>query len=207
MSSKIAKRLLIIVSILVGSGVAIYLFLAIFVASNASLSPRKTTDVAIILGARVNINNNINPCLLSRITSGKELYASQKVKKIIVTGGNDKEDNANEAEDMKKVLVTLRIPQNDILTETKATSTYENLLYSKEIMKKNNLRTATIVTEPFHIARAKLVAKSLHIDSEFKASDNSPCWEKGYLTKYFLKEPIAIISYILTGKINVFPVI
>lgn len=71
-------------------------------------------------------------------------------------------------------------------------------------MKKNGLGSAITVSEPFHIARARLVARSLGIDSSYTTATTSLCWGKWkYLSRYILKEPLAILQYIVTRKIHV----
>lgn len=194
--------------IILGIGVVIvrilYGSLALYIIQNVSLYPTINSDVAIVLGAGINKNGKRNPCLLSRVNMGTKLYKSERVKKIIVSGGNDKEDGVNEAEEMKKMLLAQGVSKENILLEPTSASTYENLKNSKVVMKTNKLKSAIIVTEPFHIGRAKLIAKTLNLNTQFAASENSSCWENGfYFSHYFLKEPIAIFSYILTGKIKI----
>ena len=53
-----------------------------------------------------------------------------------MSGGADKEDNANEAESMRKIAIEAGIPSEDILIENKSTSTYENFAFSKRYYKK-----------------------------------------------------------------------
>lgn len=40
---------------------------------------------------------------------------------------------------------------------------YENFVYSKEVMQREGLSSAIVVTEPFHIGRARLIAKMLGV--------------------------------------------
>ena len=104
---------------------------------------------------------------------------------------------------MKKIAIEQCVPQKIILLESKSTSTFENLENSKVLLSRNGLSSAIIVTEPFHMARARLVARSLHISAQYATAIDSPCWSNGkYMSRYFLKEPFAIAYYVLTGKIT-----
>lgn len=183
-------------------GIGAYVFLAIYVARFTSpLLPGKT-DTAIVLGAKSYIDHKYNPCLVSRVNAGVFLYNKKFVSKLILSGGIDKEDNANEAKTMEKIAIEKGASPDGLILESESTSTYENLLNSARIMKKNNFKNATLVTEPFHIARALLTAKSLGIETNYYPDSDSPCWKEKYFSKYFLKEPVAIMYYVITGKIK-----
>jgi hypothetical protein len=68
-------------------------------------------------------------------------------------------------------------------------------------MEQNNLSTAIIVTEKFHNYRAHTVASELNLLHTLSPT-SSPCWDKWkFLSKYFLREPIALIYYKLTGML------
>jgi uncharacterized SAM-binding protein YcdF (DUF218 family) len=53
------------------------------------------------------------------------------------------------------------VPESAIYLETEATSTYENLLFSREIMNREGLSTAIIITHTYHGRRAQEIAKEL----------------------------------------------
>ena len=81
-------------------------------------------------------------------------------------------------------------------------STYENFSFSQEIINLSGSKSVIIVTEPFHVPRAEMVAKKLNFNYTLSPAVDSPCWEPNkYLTKYFLKEPIAILMYKLQNKL------
>jgi uncharacterized SAM-binding protein YcdF (DUF218 family) len=180
----------------------IYIFVALFIGSKATLDTKTKSDVILVLGARSYINNQYNPCLESRMQHAVDLYKAKYAKKILVSGGFDREDNVSEAETMKKLAVEKGIPVTDILLEKNSTSTYENFLYSQKVLKSAHLNSAIIVTEPFHNARAALVAEKVGLNHTVSPTTNSPCWlPNKYFTKYFLKEPFAIMMYKLQNKL------
>ncbi|MBI3887760.1 YdcF family protein [Candidatus Microgenomates bacterium] len=189
--------------IVVGSlSLFVYIFIALFVANKAGNDIKHKSDVILVLGARSYINGEYNPCLKARVDHAVSLYKDGYAPKLLVSGGTDKEDNANESETMKKIAVEQGVAAKDILLEKAATSTYENFTLSKEIMNKNNLHSAIIVTEPFHIARASLVGKKLGFTDNASPATESPCWKQNtYLSRYFLKEPFAILVYKLQNKL------
>lgn len=68
--------------------------------------------------------------------------------------------------------------------------------------KSYHLNSIIIVTEPFHTARAALVAKKLGLKYTISPASISPCWQPWkYFSSYFLKEPFAIILYKIENKL------
>ena len=83
----------------------------------------------------------------------------------IVSGGKGDNEHISEAEAMYEALVNDGISESRITEEDKSSSTYENLLFSKQILEDSGkpLRIA-IVTDGFHQWRARLQAESLGYD-------------------------------------------
>mgnify|MGYP000202085351 CR=1 FL=1 len=182
--------------------VSIYLFLAFYVAQNAPKNKAKPADVILVLGAKAYRDGSYNPCLVSRVEHAVNLYKANYAPKLLFSGGIDKEDNVSEAETMKEIALSLGVPARDILLESASTSTYENLLFSKKLLEQNNLKSIILVTEPFHAPRANLVAQKLKLNAVTSPATQSICWTKNrYLSRYFLKEPVAIIVYKLKGEL------
>lgn len=178
-----------------------YLSIALYAANKAEIDTKTRSDAILILGARSYIEGAYNPCLKARVEHGVNLYKAKYAPKILVSGGDDKEDKVNEAETMKKIAVSLGVPANDVLLETKSNSTYENFVYSQKVLQAKDSDSIIIVTEPFHIARAALVAEKLDIKYTVSPAA-SPCWQPWkYASKYFLKEPLALMLYKLQGKL------
>ncbi len=180
----------------------IYLLLAFYVAKNAEHDNKKQADVILVLGSKINRDQVINPCLVARVEHAVELYKANYAPKLLVSGGVDKEDNANEAQEMKKIAMFLGVPEKDILLESESTSTYENMLFSKKILNEEHMNSIIIVTEPFHLPRSLLAAKKAGLNAVGSPATKSICWANNkYLTLYFAKEPLAIMYYKLKNRV------
>lgn len=179
-----------------------YLVIAYYVKKEASQDNTRKSDLILVLGARASIHNTYNPCLYARVAHAVNLYKAHYANKILVSGGTDKEDNVNEAETMRKIAMSLGVLSTDILMETKSTSTAENFILSKTIITANHFKTIILVTEPFHTFRAQLVAKKTGLDVVSSPAKDSPCWLKNkYFSRFFLKEPLAIMYYKMRNMI------
>ncbi|MFM9280229.1 YdcF family protein [Paenibacillus jiagnxiensis] len=121
----------------------------------------QAADVGIVLGASM-WGDSPSPGLRERLEEAVRQYRSGKVNKLILTGGlDDPSFKYTEAEGMQRYLLDRGIPAADMVLENKATSTYENLLYSQSIMEERGWTSAIIITHTFHGPRAAEIADYL----------------------------------------------
>ncbi|QAY68386.1 YdcF family protein [Paenibacillus protaetiae] len=119
-------------------------------------------DAGIVLGAAL-WDDVPSPALKERLDYAYELLESGKVHKLILTGGLDGNGSKlTEAEGMRNYLAALGVPEDKLLLELKARSTYENLLYSKPIVEAYQLNSLLLITHDYHAARASDIAHYLH---------------------------------------------
>lgn len=100
-----------------------------------------------------------------RLQLALEDYKAGKFDLFLLTGGLDHPDfRYTEAEGMANYLEANGVPREDMLLETKATSTYENLKFSQDIMAEKKLDSAIIITHTYHGNRAFEIANALGYD-------------------------------------------
>ena len=87
--------------------------------------------------------------------------------------------------------------------EKESTSTYENFALSQKIINEAGLHSVIIVTDPYHNARAGLVASKLQYKYTLSPARNSPCLDqdKYFTNRNFRKEAFGLIAYKLLNKI------
>ncbi|MCG9969031.1 YdcF family protein [Pelotomaculum terephthalicicum JT] len=88
--------------------------------------------------------------------SERELYAAELYRlglapKIIMSG------HRPGTQKMAIRAVNKGVKEQDIITEDKSENTYENAVYSKEVVLRQNFKSAIIITSPYHMRRTKLV--------------------------------------------------
>lgn len=129
--------------------------------SARTTEPMQKADAGIILGMAM-WGEQPSPGLKERLDYGLKLFKEGKFSTIIVSGGLDKPGyKYTEAQGMRNYLVGQGVPEEAILLDNKSTSTYENLLFSQDIMQEKALSTAIIVTHSFHGRRALEIADEL----------------------------------------------
>lgn len=119
-------------------------------------------DAVIVLGAGIR-GEQVSLLLSYRLDKAVEYSAANPGALIVVSGGQGFQESITEALAMERYLVAKGVPQERIIKEELATSTYENLLFSKAILDElfsGSYRTA-VITNGFHIYRATKFAESL----------------------------------------------
>ncbi|HEU0253508.1 MAG TPA: YdcF family protein [Pyrinomonadaceae bacterium] len=153
---RIAKALLNLVLVL--------LIIAGLVASRiynySSFGSDGPADAAIVLGAAV-WGKQVSPVFKERINHGINLYQNGKVKKLIFTGGQSISSEPSESGAARDYALQRGVPAADILIEEKSHTTYENILYAKQIADTQGLRKVLIVSDPLHMKRAVAMASDV----------------------------------------------
>ena len=130
-------------------------------AESDSLSKNEKIDYIIILGCRVN-GEVPSMALTQRIDAALELLEKFPDSKAVCSGGQGTNEDITEAEAIGRALIEKGIDEERILLEEKSTNTYENLMFSKEILdsRKQEYRAA-VVTNNYHVYRTRYLANYL----------------------------------------------
>lgn len=117
-------------------------------------------DAIIVLGAGLR-GDRVTLPLKMRLDKAAEYHRKNPDAHIIVSGGQGVGETVTEAEAMKKYLVAYGVPSELIIEEDKATSTSENMKFSKEIIDGIYGEDAEVcfVTNNFHVYRSSRLAK------------------------------------------------
>lgn len=125
-----------------------------------------TYDVGVILGGGIIRANQEDPYRINigesadRVMQPLFLYKQGYINRILITGGNTsighlKVDETNETAQVKRLLISLGVPSNHIITETKAKNTHENALYTKQLLDSLGIpKTIVLVTSAYHMRRS-----------------------------------------------------
>lgn len=158
MKKRIGMSIFILSMLLVVSELVVY--------SGAITSKAEKSDAIIVLGCQVK-GDKPSEFLKARTLRGKELYDKGYGEYIIVSGGKGSGENITEAEAMKNILIENGMPEEKILVEDKATSTMENIIFSKAIMEEKELQKVLVVSNKSHLTRTKMVCNKQGLDASF----------------------------------------
>jgi len=111
-------------------------------------------DVAIVFGSKVTPAGEPSPRLRARLEAAQSLYGSHLVKHLIVSGALGKE-GYDEASVMRSYLVSHGIPDSAVVQDPHGSNTRLTAENAARIMKGRGWHTANVVTQYFHVARAR----------------------------------------------------
>lgn len=117
-------------------------------------------DAVIVLGSGIR-GEQLTVGLKNRLDEAIECYEENNDVIIVVSGGQGAQEDITEALAMERYLLSCGIPQDKIIKEEKATSTYENFVYSKQLLDERfgSDYEVAFVTNDYHIFRAGSLAK------------------------------------------------
>ena len=115
-----------------------------------------------------------------RLLYGVKLYKDGAAPYILLTGGRIDwyGGSSSEAEDMATLVEIMGVPGEDLLLESRSLTTYENAVYTKEILDLRNINKIILVTSAAHMPRSMAIFKKQGIDAipaptDFMVSDRN----------------------------------
>lgn len=119
-------------------------------------------NVGLLLGTSPKLKNGNNNLYFDyRILAAIELYKAGKIKYILISGDNRREDY-NEPEEMKKALMQKGISEKSIYLDYAGFRTLDSVVRAKEVFGQNRL---TIISQRFHNERAIYIAEKNGINA------------------------------------------
>lgn len=166
------------------------------IASEYRAKGEKNLDAVIVLGAQV---REWGPSIVLRYRlDTAAAYLKENPDTVcIVTGAQGYNEPWTEAKGMADYLIGCGIEEDRIILEEKATSTVENIFYSKEFLDPENDRVG-IITNNFHMFRALHIAKRQGIRNLCGiASPSGPI----YVPNNVLREMMGIVKDFAAGNL------
>lgn len=164
--------------------------------------PKRSAEVALILGNRAWLRGKPNPCLTGRVDTGIALAQAGTVQRLLLSGGVDREDGRIEAEVMAQHARQAGYT-GSLQLESASTTTRENLALSRSLLQAAGVRSVVIVSEPYHLWRVERLARASGFAGVFDvqyAAAPSSCWRSwGMAFKGALREPLAIAHNAMNG--------
>jgi uncharacterized SAM-binding protein YcdF (DUF218 family) len=187
--------------LLFGASVLLLVMLIYFAFLHMKISEQRTIEVSnnaefiVILGARVK-GTVPSLALQYRIDAAAEYMELNPNSIAIASGGRGRGEDISEAEAIKAGLLNHGINETRIILEDKSTSTVENIKFSQKLIPKN-LKTGMLVTNDFHVYRAKLIARDEGLQLEgLPAKTPTVAIPKSYLREY-----LAITKYYILNSL------
>jgi len=145
--------------------------------------PMDHADALIVLGGEP----------LARPKEAARLYAAGVAPRVFVTGIGDAEQN-------RRVLLESGVPAYAITVEPSAFSTFTNVLFLKPLLASAHVKSALLVTSPFHTRRALATFRKVIPGVSFGITDASIGWWNrpeglGDVNRFALIELLKTLEY------------
>lgn len=156
------------------------------------LPKKQHYDFIIIHGAGLLDGERVTPLLKRRIDKAVQAFHQSKNPhiRLIVSGGQGSDEKISEAQAMYNYLVAhTDVPKEAIILEEKSTTTYENLLFSKEIGEQlvENPRFL-FVTNDYHVFRTSTYARQIGMQGDGLGCSTASY----YIPSAFIREYVAM---------------
>lgn len=150
-----------------------------------------------------------------RVWFGAALYHAGRAPVLILSGGSsDVSDSAQpEAEAMATFIEDLGVPASALLREETSRNTWENALYTRQLMREHRIEKVLLVTSALHMPRALAIFRQLDVDAipaptDFEALPPRDQWPLRWLpdtgaldgSTRAMKEYLGLWVYRLRGK-------
>ncbi|WP_413757108.1 vancomycin high temperature exclusion protein [Streptomyces sp. MMBL 11-3] len=118
------------------------------------------TDVAVVFGAGL-WQGEPSPYLAHRLDAAAELYRSGRVRVVLVTGDNSREDY-DEPDAMRTYLTEHGVPDGRIVSDYAGFDTWDSCVRAKKIF---GVDEAVLISQGFHIRRAVALCQEAGVES------------------------------------------
>ena len=152
---------------------AVYFFVSLLQVWNTGRSAdRQPVGAIVVLGA-AQYDGRPSPQLQARLDHALELWNLNLASYIVVTGGKQEGDRFTEAAASRKFFESSGVASDLIFEENSGTTTYASLFAVSQVARDLEIDRVLIVSDPFHLLRAKLIANEVGLDASSSSTRTS----------------------------------
>ena len=182
--------------VLIAAGLAFAAFLSVKMYRAIKNAPTDPPELIVVLGCQVR-GERPSRMLARRLDAAYEAMQKYPAAKVVVSGGKGSDELISEAECMKRYLVEKGADVSRIIMEDKSATTFENMKFTFEKLDELGIsRDITIVTDGYHLYRAKTMAHTLGLETAgVSGSPGYPIYTIGM----FIREAFGVTHLWLLG--------
>ena len=159
----------------------------------------ESTNLIVVLGA-AQYDGRPSPVFAGRLDHAALLFEQGRASQIVVLGGNQPGDDSTEAEAGRDYLVEGGIPAVSVVAEPVGRTTYESLRALAGWMRERDLRSAFLVSDPWHNLRIERMASDLGFEGHASATWTSAARSEETRLGGYVRETLAYLYYRLAGR-------
>lgn len=156
-------------------------------------------DAILVLGA-AQYDGTPSPVFEGRLRHAVLLYREDRAGTVVILGGSRPGDRSSEAEAGRDWLIDEGLPAEDVVASAVGTTTLESLEAVADWMRERDLRSAFLVSDPWHNLRIERMAGDLGIEAYASATWRSAARTEGTRLAGYVRETFAYLYYRLFGR-------
>jgi uncharacterized SAM-binding protein YcdF (DUF218 family) len=161
---------------------------AVFVWS--TLDQARPAESIVVLGA-AQYDGHPSPVLRARLDHAVDLWNHHMAHIVILTGGRGRGDTTSEAAVSRSYVKKRGIPDEAILLDSEGRTTRASLLAVSRLLSNRGMKTAILVSDPFHMLRLWVLSRRFGIIPYISPTRTSPISpNRGERWRYMLSESI-----------------
>jgi uncharacterized SAM-binding protein YcdF (DUF218 family) len=188
-----------IAGLLILGAAIIYTIALLMVLVVSQQDQRLPADAIVVLGA-AQYDGRPSPVFAGRLQHAKLLYDQGRADTVVVLGGARPGDRSTEAAAGRDYLVAAGVPASVVVAEPRGRTTYETLRSAARLMRGRGLRSAFLVSDPWHNLRVTRMASDLGIEAYASATWHSAARSESTRIPGYVRETFAYLYYRLFGR-------
>ena len=129
------------------------------IARQSSVDEARAADVIVVMGA-AEYSGRPSPVLRARLDHALDLWRRDLAPRILTTGGAGGDPVFTEGEVGRAYLTQKGVPPEAVIVEPEGESTAHSALAVGELLRRMGLRSCIVVSDGYHIYRAKRLLES-----------------------------------------------
>ena len=156
-------------------------------------------DAIVVLGA-AQYQGKPSPVFAGRLDQAALLFDQDRAARVIVVGGNQPGDSSTEGEAGAQYLIDKGLPADVVHAVPEGNTTFESLQAAAAYLHGEGLKSAFLVSDPWHNLRIKKMASDLGIQGYASATWHSAASSPETRIPGYLRETLAYLYYRIAGR-------
>ena len=155
-------------------------------------------DVIVVMGA-AQYNGRPSPVFAARLDHAAALYRAGAAAHVLTVGGGQPGDAVTEGEAGRRYLADAGLPGSALVAVGTGDDTLVSLRAAAAIMTDRGWTSVIVVTDPWHSARCRMIARDLGLAVQVSPVTTGPATARSVEPRYIGRELLGTLFYRLTG--------
>lgn len=174
-------------------------FVVVWSLRDEAVSARDAEMEAIVVLGAAQWDGRPSPVLRARLEHAHSLWKQGHAPWLVVTGGVGSGDTTSEAAVGKRFLTQLGVPEEKVLMEAEGRTTEQSMRGVADTLKTRGIKRVLLVSDPFHMLRLEVVARSYGLAPRTSPTRTSPISRNAaelvtYVLAESLKVPFTLVA-------------